>query len=290
VKRFRSLFIFFALSAGFVTGAFALEIPKRPDGYVTDKAGMLSGPARLRLEQTLAAYEAATSNQVMVVTFPSMEEESLEDFSMRLAEAWKPGQKDKDNGVIFLLFRDDRKMRIEVGYGLEGVLPDALAIQIMNNQITPYFKAGRFEEGILAGVGAIIQATKGEYKGTARPGRSPYGSRYGRGRRRRPMTPEEARGLMIFIMALVGILFFVDFFRFRGYAGGHGTHPDRYSFWEWWFRFGLLLFILSMLFRIMFYSMLFSRGGYYGSRGGFGGGGFSGGGGGFGGGGASGGW
>jgi len=80
----------------------------------------------------------------------------------------------------------------------------------------------------------------------------------------------------------------MDFFRYRRYLSDHGVHKNRYSFWEWWFRFAVLLFVLSMLFRILFYTMLFSRGGYYGGRSGFGG--FSGGGGGFGGGGASGGW
>ena len=87
----------------------------------------------------------------------------------------------------------------------------------------------------------------------------------------------------------IGIFFIVDYFRYRTYARAHQQYQKSYSFWEWWFRFAVLLFVLSMLFRMMFYMMLFSRGGYYGSRGGFGGG-FSGGGGSFGGGGASGGW
>ena len=144
----------------------ALEVPKRADGYVTDQAGILSPAARANLEEILRAYEEKTSNQVVVATFPSLEGNSLEDFSLRLAETWKVGQKGRDNGVIFLIFKKDRKMRIEVGYGLEGVLPDALAGQIIRNVIAPYFRTGDYSNGIVAGPDAIIKATQGEFKGT----------------------------------------------------------------------------------------------------------------------------
>jgi len=279
----KSFLFLYCLCVLWASSALALDVPKRPDGYVHDRANLLSPQSRQQLERALANVEAQTSNQILLVTFPSLEDESLEDFSMQLAEAWKPGQKDKDNGIIFLIFKEDRKMRIEVGYGLEGVLPDALAGQIISQQVTPYFKEGRFEEGIVKGLESIFQAIQGEYQGR--------GTRYGRGRSgytARPLTPQEARLLFFAITSFVLILFFFDFFRFRNYRGDRKLYNDRYSFWEWWFRFGLLLLVLSILFRVMFYSMLFSRGGY-GSRGGFGGG-FSGGGGGFGGGGASGGW
>jgi uncharacterized protein len=148
----------------------ALEVPSRPDGYVTDRAGLLSPPAKAGLETALRGFEAKTSNQVVVATFPSLEGDSLEDFSMRLAEAWKAGQKNKDNGVIFLIFKNDRKMRIEVGYGLEGVLPDALAGQIISQVVAPYFRKGDYSGGILAGTDAIMKATQGEFKGTPRKG------------------------------------------------------------------------------------------------------------------------
>jgi uncharacterized protein len=148
----------------------AFEIPKKPDGYVTDRAGLLSPGARQELESTLRSFEDQTSNQVIVATFPSLDGESLEDVSMRMAEKWKPGQQGKDNGAILLIFKNDRKMRIEVGYGLEGVLPDALAGQIIRNEVAPRFRQGNYSAGILAGVRAIMAATKGEYKPKPREG------------------------------------------------------------------------------------------------------------------------
>lgn len=146
----------------------ALEVPKRADGYVTDRAGLLSASARASLETTLRAFEEKTSNQVVVATFPSLEGDSIEDFSIRLAEAWKAGQKGRDNGVIFLIFRNDRKIRIEVGYGLEGVFPDAMAGQIISQVVAPYFRKGDYSGGIVAGTDAIMKATQGEFKGIPR--------------------------------------------------------------------------------------------------------------------------
>jgi len=159
--KFAALSVFLI---GLSSFAFALNVPERPEGRVSDYAGMISPSARQILETTLAQFEQETSNQVVVVTFPSLEEESLEDFSIRLAEKWKIGQKGKDNGVIFLIFKNDRKMRIEVGYGLEGALPDLTAGIILDQIVKPRFREGKFDEGIIEGVQAIIQATKGEFK------------------------------------------------------------------------------------------------------------------------------
>ena len=161
--RFIFQILFFLLLA--VPCLSALEVPKRADGYVTDRAELLSSSARENLEVTLRAFEKKTSNQVVVATFPSLEGDSLEDFSIRLAEAWKAGQKKKDNGVIFLIFKNDRKIRIEVGYGLEGVLTDALSGQIISQVVAPYFRKGDYDGGIVAGTNAIMQATQGEFKG-----------------------------------------------------------------------------------------------------------------------------
>ena len=155
------LAVFFAFS---VRSASALSVPKQSEGYVSDYAGMLSGPARAELEEKLRRFEEETSNQVVVAAFPSLEGDSLEDFSIRLAEAWKIGRKGKDNGVILLLFKNDRKVRIEVGYGLEGALPDATCKLIIENEIVPRFRQGDFDGGVEAAVGAIIAATKGEYR------------------------------------------------------------------------------------------------------------------------------
>lgn len=141
----------------------ALEIPARPEGYISDYAGMLSASERSALGEKLRRFEEETSHQVVVVTFPGLEGESLEDFSIRLAEAWKIGQKGKDNGVILVIFKNDRKVRIEVGYGLEGALPDATCKLIIENEIVPRFRAGRFAEGVEHAAQAIMAATRGEY-------------------------------------------------------------------------------------------------------------------------------
>jgi uncharacterized protein len=144
--------------------AFALEVPERPEGRVTDHTGTLSQNEIAALEQKLAAFERETTNQTAVLLIPSLEGDNLEDYSIRLAEKWKIGQKGKNNGVILLVVKNERRLRIEVGYGLEGAIPDALAGFIIRNDIAPQFKAGQFYGGIDAGITAIMAATKGEYK------------------------------------------------------------------------------------------------------------------------------
>ena len=124
-------------------GAAALRIPPPPDHRVNDYAGALAPADRDRLEQALIAREATSRNQVVVAIFRSLEGESLEDYSIRLAKAWRIGQKGLDNGVIFLVFLDDRKMRIEVGYGLEGSLTDAISSSILRDVVAPRFRAGQ---------------------------------------------------------------------------------------------------------------------------------------------------
>ncbi len=261
-------------SVGF---AGAVEIPARPEGYVTDQANLLSGQTRNQLEEFLRGYEQTTTNQVVVVTLPTLGGEPLEEFSIRLAERWKVGQKGRDNGVIFLIVKDDHLLRIEVGYGLEGVLPDALAGQIIRQVVVPHFSRGRFEEGITAGVATIVQATQGEFK--AEPQKS--------------AGDEQFSAFFIFFLIFVVVLSIGDLIRYSAYFSGHRLYRSRYSFWEWWLRFAFLFFFFNFLYRAFFNTRLSSGGGYYGSRtgfGGFSGGGFSSGGGSFGGGGASGRW
>jgi uncharacterized protein len=144
--------------------AFALEVPERPEGRVTDQTGTLSQDEIAALERKLAAFERETTNQIAVLLIPSLEGDSLEDYSIRLAEKWKIGQKGKNNGVILLVVKNDHRLRIEVGYGLEGAVPDGLAGSIIRNEIAPQFKTGQFYRGIDAGITAIMAATKGEYK------------------------------------------------------------------------------------------------------------------------------
>ena len=117
-------------------GAAALPVPPPPDRRVNDYAGALTPADRDRLEQQLAARETTSRNQVVVAIFRSLAGESLEDYAIRLAQAWRIGQKGLDNGVIFLVFLDDRKMRIEVGYGLEGSLTDAISSSILDRKST----------------------------------------------------------------------------------------------------------------------------------------------------------
>ena len=152
----------------FCLPAFGLPVPERPEGRVTDRTGTLTRDQVTVLERKLAAFERETSNQIAVLLIPSLEGDSLEDYSIRLAEKWKIGQQGKNNGVILVIVKNDRKLRIEVGYGLEGALPDALAGTIIRNEIAPRFKAGQFFQGIEAGVNSIIAATKGEYKASPR--------------------------------------------------------------------------------------------------------------------------
>lgn len=142
----------------------ALEAPALT-GRVNDLAGMLSPETSRRLEQKLAAFERDTSNQVAVLTVPSLQGDDIDQFSIQVAESWKLGQKGRDNGVLLILAQAERKVRIEVGMGLQGVLPDITAGRIIRETMRPYLKSGNFDQGISVGVDAIIAATKGEYKG-----------------------------------------------------------------------------------------------------------------------------
>jgi len=257
------------LFAGFLLFVFSnvaraeFQIPEKPDGYVTDHAGLLSPQSRVQIESALSQYEKETSNQVVLAIFPTLDGSSLEDVSIRIAEKWKIGQESRDNGVLFVVFRDDRQMRIEVGYGLEGVLTDLLSSQIIRNDVVPHFRAGDYEKGIYEGVRAVMDAARGEYQ---------------------PMTtavPENNGSAFYVFFIIAGIVFGVDLIRYGVYAQ---THPSarRYDFWEWFFLFAALWFVL----RIFIMSAGRSGGRGWSS----GGGGFSGGGGSFGGGGASGRW
>jgi uncharacterized protein len=132
-------------------------------GRVVDGAGLLSTAERAELTRRLEAIEKETSVQIVVATIPSLEGEPIEDYSIRLADAWKAGQKGLDNGVILLVARDDRKVRIEVGYGLEAVIPDGLAGRIIRERIAPAFGSGNYYAGLLAGVEALDLAARKEY-------------------------------------------------------------------------------------------------------------------------------
>jgi len=146
-------------------------IPPAPTKYVTDQAKVLSQETIDGLNRQLEQFERDTSNQVVVAIYPHMQSsDDIDSYSVRVFRAWKIGQADKNrgNGVLLLIFTQDRKLRITTGYGLEGALPDFTAKQIINNEITPRFKQQDFNGGVTAGVNSIIAAIKGEYKGTGR--------------------------------------------------------------------------------------------------------------------------
>jgi uncharacterized protein len=153
------------------TWASAAEvIPPPPPQYFNDFANVTSPATRQQLNQQLLDFDSQTTNQVVVAIYPKMQSDSsIEDYTVRVAQKWRVGQKLRKNGVVLFVFIQDRKLYIQVGYGLEGALPDALCRQIIDDEITPRFKEGNYDAGLSAGVAAIMAATKGEYRAKAAP-------------------------------------------------------------------------------------------------------------------------
>lgn len=262
---------------------FALDAPPLK-AHVNDYAGMMRPDTVNMLEINLAELEKTDSTQIVVLTIPSLEGEVLEEYSIKVAESWKIGQQKIDNGVILLVARDDRKVRIEVGRGLEGKLTDLMSGRIIRNEIVPQFKQGDFDGGIKAGVGAIIATVRGEYAAEAHDER---GKKQG--------SPAVTFAIILYIVSsILGGIKKI----FGGVAGAIGLPILALIAFP-----GASLAILAILAVVgfalgMIVSLIsgiggrgFSGGGFGGfSGGGFSGGGFSGGGGSFGGGGASGSW
>jgi uncharacterized protein len=142
--------------------AVALDVPPAPDHYFTDYAGVVPGPRAAEVDAHLAAIERATGHQVIAVIFRSLEGEVLEDFTIRAAENWKVGRKGIDDGVIFFAFLDDRQMRLEVGYGLEGKITDALSARLLAETVRPEFRAGDYAGGVIALADALERVFRGE--------------------------------------------------------------------------------------------------------------------------------
>jgi uncharacterized protein len=138
----------------------ALDVPFLA-GRVNDTAGMLTGPERERIEAKLEQLEASSGAQVAVLTVASLEGEAIETYALRVAETWQLGRREQDDGVLLLVARDDRALRLEVGYGLEAVLPDAVCRRIIDNVIVPRFRDGEFGSGIAEGVDAIAGTIEG---------------------------------------------------------------------------------------------------------------------------------
>jgi len=140
--------------------SFGSDIPFLT-GRVTDNAEILSADMRRTIAESLKAHEQKTGNQIAVLTIPSLEGEGIEEYAAAVFNSWKLGQKGKDNGILVVIAPNDRRMRIEVGYGLEGTLPDGLAGSIIRNIMTPQFKTGNYNGGIQSGVKAIIEVLEG---------------------------------------------------------------------------------------------------------------------------------
>jgi len=148
-------------------GALSAQQPATPGlptltGRVVDQADLLSPSVEAQLTQMLAGHEQATGEQVVVVTVPDLQGRSIEEFGVSLGRQWGIGQRGEDNGALLIVARDDRRMRIEVGYGLEGRLTDAQAWIIINRILAPAFAQGDFEGGIVAGTEAILQVLGGD--------------------------------------------------------------------------------------------------------------------------------
>jgi uncharacterized protein len=144
-------------------------IPSAPRNHFNDYAGIVDRATAQQLETELTQFERDTSNQLLVVIYPRMQSDSsVEDYTVRVAQAWGVGQKQRDNGAVLFIFSEDRTVYVQVGYGLEGALTDALSKQIIENEILPHFRNGDFTGGVAAGTRALMAATRGEYRGTGR--------------------------------------------------------------------------------------------------------------------------
>ena len=142
--------------------AAALEVPPVPDYYLTDYAAVVPQSQAAEVEARLAAIERDTGHQVIAVLFRSLEEEAIEDFTMRAAERWKVGRKGLDDGIIFFAFLDERRMRIEVGYGLEEKVTDAISSRLLADTVKPAFRRGDYGGGVIALASALAGVFRGE--------------------------------------------------------------------------------------------------------------------------------
>ncbi|MDO9222034.1 MAG: YgcG family protein [Thiobacillus sp.] len=274
---FGFLFFWFALSAW--AQVAVPDLSRR----VTDLTATLTAQQTAELDTQLAALEARKGSQIAVLIVPTLDGEDIAQFGIRVADKWKIGRTKVDDGVILIIAKNDRKLRIEVGYGLEGAIPDAIAKRVIAEIITPYFKAGDYSGGIAAGVGQLIKLIDGE------PLPAPV---------RASQTDNSLESLLPFMVMGFVVGSFLAPMLGRGTASGvAGLGTAGLA----WLTSGVLFSSLLMGGGVLLAVLLMGamgRGGGWGSGGGFGGGGFGGGGGGswggggggFGGGGASGSW
>lgn len=276
----RTIFLAFMLCWSLIAGA---QIPVPPlTERVTDQTATLTAEQKATLEQTLQAFETRKGSQLAVLLVPSTAPETIEQYSLRVAEQWKLGRKKIDDGALLVIAKSDRALRIEVGYGLEGALNDATSKRIISETITPRFKQGNFYGGINAGIDQIIRVIDGELlPEPARKDSSPVAD------------IQQYAPIFLMIALVVGGVLRSVFGRFLGALISGGV----VAVLAWLFigtlfialGAGVIAFLFTLLSGAMAGRGIGGHRGGFGS-GGFGGGGFSGGGGGFGGGGASGRW
>ena len=165
--RLRLLVI--ALCLGAVFASRAETLPSKPDRFFNDYAGVVDRSTALQLNEQLAQFERETSNQILVAIYRTMQSESsVADYTQRIAQTWGVGQKGRNNGAVLFVFVENHQMFIQTGYGLEGALPDATCFDITHNLVASFFKRNDYAGGLKAGVNAMMQAVRGEYKGTGR--------------------------------------------------------------------------------------------------------------------------
>lgn len=210
----RLLFIFSLLLSVCVSAQIEKVIPKRPNPpkLVNDFTGTLTDYQVLALENKLVAFNDSTSNQVTVVIINSTGDYAIDEVALELGRKWGVGNKDKNNGIVLLIAKNDRKMTIQVGYGLEGALPDITAKSIIDHEIKPAFKENNYYRGIDLGTDAIIKATKGEYKAPAN-----YGSK-------------KKKGLSVSTIIIIIIVLLIIF---GGAGSGGGTYVSRGGIGGW---------------------------------------------------------
>lgn len=232
----------------------AISFPKLNNSHIVDEAGLFNVSQKTSLEGTLVSHESATSNQIVVVTLTSLQGYDIADYGYQLGRTWGIGTKEHNNGVVLIIAPNERKVRIEVGYGLEGSLPDAVASSIIQNLILPAFKEKNYFEGATNGVNAIISAIKGEYKADAQKSKSSEHSVVApilfflfmvfnallsfKASNQRRFFPALfismiAGGVSWFIFSIIGFSFFIAFVVFLlvyfGGAFGGGTLPTSFG-------------------------------------------------------------
>jgi uncharacterized protein len=259
-----------ALFLAAATSVAALEVPPPPTQWVTDRANLLGGTEADLLNAKLRDFEQSSGAQFLVYTFPSLEGESVEDFTIRCVERWKVGQKKYDNGLVLFVFAKEKTVRVEVGYGLEGTVTDAISSRAIREYLAPHFQKNDYAGGLNAAVDFLIA--------TIRKGEAPVPPLQPRGGADGAQQQPAADISPITILIILFVVFFIILPMLSRRRSGCGGCVFPFIFPGGGITMG---------------GGGFGRGGFGGGGfggGGFGGGGFSGGGGGFGGGGATGSW